>query len=701
MGVIPGNATAGISSWNFDRFGLVIWMSRKITSARRASLLLVVVAAALCPAAAASAIGGPHRPAAPTNLTASAVTRTTLELRWRRSAGPGRIVRYRVVQNGRVIGRTPGARLSVSHLRCGTNYPFSVRAVDAKRRLSPRATIWVRTAACPRADAEAPTPPVDLAQSEPSQTGLDLTWSPATDNVRVSGYRVSQDGVVIGRTAETSLSVGGLTCGGSYAFTVVAYDAARNVSPAASLTATTAACPAPAPCTGVAVAPGADLEALAATRPAGTVFCIAPGTYRVRSQIQPRDGQQFVGTGPGVVITGGVPVTGFAPSGGRWVATGTTTTAAYVEGDGFSGYLYPEAPYANDVTVDGVLLHKVGVRIGGKVYGEPESAIGPGSYFVDYDAGTVSLGSDPAGHDVEMGVAADGFGSQAAGVVIRDVTLDLFTSGGVEMRGAAHDWTVDDVSVTAAHDTGVKLLDGSLLHGGSIAWSGRYGLSAHGAGVTVDGVDVSHSDAAHYRDSTTGSCVAAGGSKFVRTVGLVLRNSVFHDNLCNGIWLDVDTYDSTIENNTSVRNEKDGIRVEVSHKMEISGNTVADNGGWGIYLSNAPDADVSGNTVTNDANGAVVLNWSGRTSPATTHGSYATSDTNVHDNTMDLTSPDQMVGIFDKTGGGYPYTAAANNRFHANHYVLPDAAWKCFHLGGKMPWSAWRTAGMDTEYALM
>ena len=156
---------------------------------------------------------------------------------------------------------------------------------------------------------------------------------------------------------------------------------------------------------------------------------------------------------------------------------------------------------------------------------------------------------------------------------------------------------MDDVAVTAAHDTGVKLLGGSLLRGGSIAWSGRYGLSAHGASVTVDGVDVSHSDAAHYRDSTTGGCVAAGGSKFVKTVGLVLRNSVFHDNLCNGIWLDVDTYDSTVENNTSVRNEKDGIRVEVSHKMAISGNTVADNGGWGIYLSNAPEADVYGNTV--------------------------------------------------------------------------------------------------------
>ena len=219
----------------------------------------------------------------------------------------------------------------------------------------------------------------------------------------------------------------------------------------------------------------------------------------------------------------------------------------------------------------------------------------------------------------------------------------------------------------------------------------------------MDGVDVSHSDAAHYSDSTTGSCVAAGGSKFVRTVGLVLRNSVFHDNLCNGIWLDVDTYDSTIENNTSVRNEKDGIRVEVSHKMEISGNTVADNGGWGIYLSNAPDADVSGNTVDQQRRTApIVLNWSGRTSPATTHGSYATSDTNIHDNTMILTVPGQIVGIFDSTGHGLRLLGGGGQPLPRQPLpCFPTPAWRWFHLDGKMPWSAWRTAGMDTEYALM
>jgi parallel beta-helix repeat protein len=195
--------------------------------------------------------------------------------------------------------------------------------------------------------------------------------------------------------------------------------------------------------------------------------------------------------------------------------------------------------------------------------------------------------------------------------------------------------------------------------------------------------------------------VAAGGSKFVGTVGLVLRDSVFHDNLCNGIWLDVDTYDSTIQNNTAVDNQDDGIRVEVSHKLLISGNTVQNNGGWGIYLANTPVADVFSNTVAANGNGAIVLNWSGRTTPTSTHGSYATSDVSVHDNTMRLTASDQIVGIIDKTGTGYPYTAAADNRYYANHYVLPDSAWRYFRLAAKVSWSGWRTAGMDTQYALM
>jgi parallel beta-helix repeat protein len=678
-------------------------MSRNYRSEQRSKgrwtlLLLLAAAAVLCPAAAVRALASSHRPAPPTHLVPTAVTRTTVSIAWRRSTGPGRIARYRVLKDGRRIGRTKTTRYSIAQLRCGTAYTFSVRAIDRAGRGSQPASRVVRTAAC--ADTQPPSSPPGLAQSEPSRTGIGLTWDPATDNVRVAEYRVTQDGVQIARTAETSLPVGGLQCGTSYTFTVVAVDGAGNVSPPASLTAVTAVCAPPAQCTGVAVAPGDDLEALAAAKPSGTVFCIAPGTYRVRAGIRPRDGQQFTGTGPGVVVTGGTQLSGFTHSGSTWIASGVPATAAYEAGSGFSSYMYQQAPYANDVTVDGALLDKVGVRVGGVTYGDPASTVGPGTYFVDYDAGTVILGDDPAGHDVELGVGAKGFASPAVDVSIQNLDLRLFTSTGVHMLPGATGWTLHDVSVDAAHDSGVNLRDGAVMDGGELAWNGRYGLNARGSNVTVDGVDVSHSDAAHYLDGG-GGCVAAGGSKFVGTVGLVLRNSVFHDNACNGIWLDVDTYDSTIENNTSTDNQDDGIRVEVSHKLSISGNTVKGNGGWGIYLANSPVADVSQNTVGDNRNGAIVLNWSGRTTPTSAYGSYATSDVDVHDNTMILTAPDQIVGIIDKTGTGYPYTAAADNHYRANHYHLPDSAWRYFRLDVKMPWNSWRTAGMDTEYALM
>jgi parallel beta-helix repeat protein len=647
------------------------------------------------------ALGATHRPDPPTHLRAAEVTRTALTLAWTRSAGPGRIVRYRVFRDDHRIGHTRGrAAFAASGLRCGRSYAFSVRAVDRRGRVSRPATRLLHTAACATADTEPPSAPSGLTASEPSRTGLDLTWLPSTDNVRVSGYRVSQDGVRIARTAETSLSVGGLACGTSYTFTVTADDAAGNSSPPTSYEASTAACTPPAQCTGVAVAPGDDLAVLAATKPANTVFCIAPGTYRVRSEIKPRDGQHFIGTGPGVVITGGAQLSEFTRSGTVWVASGVPATAAYEPGSGFSSYMHPQAPYANDVTLDGTLLDKVGVRFRGVTYGDPASAVGVGGYFVDYDAGTIVLGDDPAGHDVELGVGAAGFTSTAADVTIRNVRLALFTSTGVHMLPGATGWTLNDVSVETAHDSGVKLGDGAVMSGGALSWNGRYGLNARGSNVTVDGIDVSHSDAAHYLDAT-GGCVAAGGSKFVGTVGLVLRNSVFHDNVCNGIWLDVNTYDSTIEDNTAIDNQDDGIRVEVSHKLDISGNTVKRNGGWGIYLSNSPVADVSRNTVGDNGNGAIVLNWSGRTTPTSAYGSYATSDVDVHDNTMILTAPDQIVGIVDKTGTGYPYTAAADNHYRANHYLLPETAWRYFRLDVKMPWSAWRTAGMDAGSALM
>ena len=59
-----------------------------------------------------------------------------------------------------------------------------------------------------------------------------LNWSASTDDVAVAGYRVYRNGTLIDTTPDTVYtdSPGGKK-GMSFTYTVVAYDAAGNVSP--------------------------------------------------------------------------------------------------------------------------------------------------------------------------------------------------------------------------------------------------------------------------------------------------------------------------------------------------------------------------------------------------------------------------------------------------------------------------------------
>ncbi len=91
-------------------------------------------------------------------------------------------------------------------------------------------------------DAIAPTSPGTPTAGTITSTCVNLSWSPATDNVGVTAYDVYRGTVLAGTTATTSLQVCGLTPSTSYTFTVRARDAAGNVSVASGpLTVTTLA----------------------------------------------------------------------------------------------------------------------------------------------------------------------------------------------------------------------------------------------------------------------------------------------------------------------------------------------------------------------------------------------------------------------------------------------------------------------------
>ncbi|NUR58835.1 MAG: cellulase family glycosylhydrolase, partial [Catenulispora sp.] len=89
-------------------------------------------------------------------------------------------------------------------------------------------------------DTTPPTTPMALAVTGTTLTSATLSWTASTDNVGVAGYNVYRGTSLVGTSTTTSFTDTGLTPATAYSYTVKAFDAAGNVSPAsAAVTATT------------------------------------------------------------------------------------------------------------------------------------------------------------------------------------------------------------------------------------------------------------------------------------------------------------------------------------------------------------------------------------------------------------------------------------------------------------------------------
>ena len=88
-------------------------------------------------------------------------------------------------------------------------------------------------------DTEVPTSPANLRTTAVSSNSISLQWDAATDNVGVTGYRVSRNGQTIVTVGTTSLDDSGLQPATSYNYSVRALDAAGNESAAATINVVT------------------------------------------------------------------------------------------------------------------------------------------------------------------------------------------------------------------------------------------------------------------------------------------------------------------------------------------------------------------------------------------------------------------------------------------------------------------------------
>ena len=94
----------------------------------------------------------------------------------------------------------------------------------------PSVASWVHLPAPYTEDGIPPSPPTGLTATATSSSSVNLSWTASTDNVGVTGYNILRDGVQIGTSTTTSYTDSTVASNTSYIYTVVAYDAAGNVS---------------------------------------------------------------------------------------------------------------------------------------------------------------------------------------------------------------------------------------------------------------------------------------------------------------------------------------------------------------------------------------------------------------------------------------------------------------------------------------
>jgi chitodextrinase len=187
-------------------------------------------------------------PSVPDNQRITGTSQTTVTMAWDASSDNVGVTGYQVWLDDVLVDTTTALSYTYSGLTCGTQYTVGLVAFDAAGNKSNRAFASgpAQTSPCatppPGPDTQAPSAPGNLAVTGATTTSISFGWSPSTDNVGVTGYTFHRGSTELGTTSGTAYSASGLTCGTSYTVSVVARDAAGNVSAPASLVAATAAC---------------------------------------------------------------------------------------------------------------------------------------------------------------------------------------------------------------------------------------------------------------------------------------------------------------------------------------------------------------------------------------------------------------------------------------------------------------------------
>jgi len=425
----------------------------------------------------------------------------------------------------------------------------------------------------------------------------------------------------------------------------------------------------------VTLTPGQDIQAVVANSGEGARFHFEPGVYRQQT-IYPKNRQEFIGQ-DGVVLSGAMVLDNWKkltsaataaarPTSGLWV---TEDLPPPVEGGGKCMRGREFCNWREDLFFNDRPYERVGQL----------DELGPGTWY--YEDGRAYLADDPTGQSVELGVTPLAFGGDAEAVVLRNLIVEKYASeaqrGAIDLRDA-RGWVLSGVKARWNHGIGLYIGPRTYVDGGSFSHNGQLGMSGTGQRSTIEGVEIAFNNYAGYSWGWE-----AGGTKFSRVKGLIVRDSCIHHNEGPGLWSDIDNIDVVYEGNRVFSNAGDGIKHEISLDAIIYHNVVAHNGSgfdnwlWGsqILIQNSRNVRVVGNIVEvseSAGNGiSVVHQERGK-------GEYApwnAVNNQVIDNTIVYLGDHGKSGVARDADEDW-FWREADNKFDRNTYIATDGAIK-------------------------
>jgi hypothetical protein len=167
-------------------------------------------------------------PSAPSGLSAVA-NGTTAQLRWNAATDDFSVDDYLVKRDGAPVGTPVTTDFTDTGLVPGTTVSYTVAAVDAGGNIGPAAAVSVAIL-----DTTPPGAPPKVTAKVTKKGQVQLAWGAASDNGRVTSYRIRRAGrqiaIATGRAYVDKAPKPG--SGSTVTYSVVAVDAAGNAGPA-------------------------------------------------------------------------------------------------------------------------------------------------------------------------------------------------------------------------------------------------------------------------------------------------------------------------------------------------------------------------------------------------------------------------------------------------------------------------------------